>query len=92
MMVRVNSITLKSLAIPSIVSDITYESLANAFNIPLALHQPTLERMHEMSKHRPEVFEQTQEQKTARERMALIPEGPGAEALFVCEDLWVASH
>ncbi|ELU39631.1 putative molybdopterin binding domain-containing protein [Rhizoctonia solani AG-1 IA] len=40
-------------------------------------------------KHRPETLNQTQEQRTARERMALLPEGPGAEALFVCEDLWV---
>ncbi|CAE6501328.1 unnamed protein product [Rhizoctonia solani] len=69
--------------------DITYASLGAAFNTNLALHQPTLERMYEMSKHRPETLNQTQEQRTARERMALLPEGPGAEALFVCEDLWV---
>ncbi|CAE6483904.1 unnamed protein product [Rhizoctonia solani] len=69
--------------------DITYASLGVAFNNPLVLHQPTLERMYEMSKHRPETLNQTQEQRTARERMALLPEGPGAEALFVCEDLWV---
>ncbi|KAF8752406.1 Molybdopterin binding protein, partial [Rhizoctonia solani] len=33
--------------------DITYASLGVAFNNPLVLHQPTLERMYEMSKHRP---------------------------------------
>ncbi|CAE7102398.1 unnamed protein product [Rhizoctonia solani] len=69
--------------------DITYAALGAAFAIPLALHQSTLERMYEMSKHRPETLNQTKEQRTARERMALLPEGPGAEALFVCEDLWV---
>ncbi|CAE6486985.1 unnamed protein product, partial [Rhizoctonia solani] len=69
--------------------DITYACLGAAFNTPLVLHQPTLERMYEMSKHRPETLNQTREQRTARERMALLPEGPGAEALFVCQDLWV---
>ncbi|KAJ1301115.1 hypothetical protein OPQ81_003528 [Rhizoctonia solani] len=69
--------------------DITYASLGAAFNNSLMLHQPTLERMYEMSKHRPETHNQTEAQRTARERMALLPEGPGAEALFVCEDLWV---
>ncbi|KEP53355.1 molybdopterin-binding domain protein [Rhizoctonia solani 123E] len=69
--------------------DITYSALGAAFNLPLALHQPTLERMYEMNKHRPETLNQTQEQRTARERMALLPEGPGAHALFVYEDLWV---
>ncbi|KAG8765103.1 hypothetical protein FRC12_007677 [Ceratobasidium sp. 428] len=69
--------------------DITYSSLATAFNLPLALHQPTLERMHAMSKHLFDLHKHTREQRTARERMALVPEGPGAEALFVCEDLWV---
>ncbi|KAG9121705.1 hypothetical protein FRC07_002238 [Ceratobasidium sp. 392] len=69
--------------------DITYSSLATAFNLPLALHQPTVERMHAMSQHLFNLHNQTQEQKTARNRMALVPEGQGAEALFVCEDLWV---
>ncbi|KAL5639737.1 hypothetical protein ACGC1H_006353 [Rhizoctonia solani] len=69
--------------------DITYSSLGAAFNLPLALHQPTLDRMYEMYKNRPETLTQTQEQRTARERMALLPEGPGAEALFVYDDLWV---
>jgi hypothetical protein len=48
--------------------------------------------MHAMSKHRTDIQNQTKEQKTARDRMALVPEGPGAEALFVCEDLWVVSR
>ncbi|CAE6433715.1 unnamed protein product [Rhizoctonia solani] len=69
--------------------DITYASLGAAFNNPLVLHQPTLERMYEMSKHRPETLNQTKAQRTARERMALLPDGPGTEALFVCKDLWV---
>lgn len=43
--------------------------------------------MAEMSKHRVDVQKQTEDQTTARKRMALFPEG--AEALFVHKDLWV---
>ena len=47
--------------------------------------------MREINKHRADIQTQTPEQKTAYQRMALLPEGAGAEALFVCEDLWVVS-
>jgi molybdopterin-biosynthesis enzyme MoeA-like protein len=33
--------------------DITYQSIARAFNIPLVLHQPALERMKRLSKPHP---------------------------------------
>lgn len=42
-----------------------------------------------MSKHRTDVAKQTEEQRTARQRMALFPDG--AEVLFVQKDLWVVS-
>lgn len=46
--------------------------------------------MAEMSKHRwPTMAQQNNEQKTARERMALFPDK--AEVLFVARDLWVVS-
>ncbi|TFK53048.1 Molybdopterin binding protein [Heliocybe sulcata] len=67
--------------------DITYASLATAFNQGLVHHQETLRRMMEMSKNRPWITQQTEEQRTARERMALFPEK--GEVLFVHKDLWV---
>lgn len=41
--------------------------------------------MYEMGKHRYKMDEQTEEQKQARDRMALFPKD--AEVLFVQEDL-----
>lgn len=45
----------------------------------------TIKRMEALSKRRYNLGEQTEEQKTARLRMALFP--VGAEVLFVKEDL-----
>ncbi|KAI0772958.1 Molybdopterin binding protein [Trametes elegans] len=67
--------------------DITYASLAKAFDQPLEHHQETLRRMSEMTQHRPDFKQQTAEQRTARERMALFP--ARAEVLFVAPDIWV---
>jgi len=67
--------------------DITYASLAKAFNQPLVHHPETLRRMSEMGKHRSWLHTQNQEQQRARERMALFP--ANAEALFVASDIWV---
>ncbi len=69
------------------MADITYASLAKAFNQPLAHHTETLRRMAEMSKHRSWVHTQDVEQRRARERMALFP--ANAETLFVASDIWV---
>jgi molybdopterin-biosynthesis enzyme MoeA-like protein len=67
--------------------DITYASLAKAFNQPLKHHAQTLTRMADLSKHRKDLQNQSAEQKVARERMALFP--AHAEVLFVGEDMWV---
>ncbi|KAH9043604.1 putative molybdopterin binding domain-containing protein [Lactarius hengduanensis] len=67
--------------------DITYASLAKAFNQPLVHHAETLHRMTEMSKHRSWVHTQDEEQRRAREKMALFP--ADAETLFVASDIWV---
>ncbi|KAI9464037.1 Molybdopterin binding protein [Lactarius psammicola] len=67
--------------------DITYASLAKAFNQPLVHHAETLRRMAEMSKHRSWVHTQDEEQRRAREKMALFP--ANAETLFVASDMWV---
>lgn len=70
--------------------DISYQSLAAAFNQPLVHHPETLRRMAEMSKHRIDVAQQSPEQRVARERMALFPEN--AEVLFVNSELWVVRY
>lgn len=70
--------------------DITYASLAASFNQSLVHHTETLHRMLEMSKNRPWVAQQTEEQRVARERMALFPDK--AEVLYVAKDIWVVSH
>ncbi len=70
-------------------ADITYASLAKAFDQPLLHHAETLRRMSELLRHRSWVHIQNEEQKRARERMALFP--ANAELFFVARDIWVVS-
>jgi molybdopterin-biosynthesis enzyme MoeA-like protein len=67
--------------------DITYQSLAKAFDQKLVHHQETIDRMKGMNKHRRWIGTQNTEQRAATLRMALFPEK--AEVLFVAEDIWV---
>ncbi|KAK4050553.1 hypothetical protein OIO90_005020 [Microbotryomycetes sp. JL221] len=75
--------------------DITYQSIAKAFDAQLEYHEETKKRMVALSKRASLVVratmqrmtEQTEEQKKARNRMALFP--TGAEVLYVQQDLWV---
>ncbi|KAF7789990.1 hypothetical protein EIP86_000938 [Pleurotus ostreatoroseus] len=68
--------------------DITYASLAKAFNQPLVHHAETLRRMGEMIRHRySDIQNQTDEQRQARERMALFP--AHAEVLYIDSEIWV---
>ncbi|KAJ3979132.1 MoaB/Mog domain-containing protein [Lentinula detonsa] len=67
--------------------DITYASLARAFNQSLVHHPETLRRLDEMNRHRAWVSTQTPQQREATKRMAQFPEN--AEVLFVCGDIWV---
>ncbi|KAM0756457.1 Molybdopterin binding protein [Meredithblackwellia eburnea MCA 4105] len=67
--------------------DITYDSIAAAFKQSLKYDDETIKRMNALSKRRYNLGEQTEEQKTARLRMALFPDQ--AEVLFVKEELWV---
>jgi len=69
--------------------DITYASLAKSFNQGLAYHEETLARMEESRKHRAWILQQSEEQRTARKRMALFPDA--SEVLFVASDIWVVS-
>ncbi|KAF9526666.1 MoaB/Mog domain-containing protein [Crepidotus variabilis] len=67
--------------------DITYQSLAKAFDQKLEHHEETIRRLTEMSKHRSWVGRQNKQQRAATLRMALFPHK--AEVLFVGEDIWV---
>ncbi|KAK4705825.1 hypothetical protein P7C70_g372, partial [Phenoliferia sp. Uapishka_3] len=67
--------------------DITYDSIAAAYKVDKQYDDETIRRMTALSKKRYNLGEQTEEQKTARLRMALFP--VGAEVLFVKEELWV---
>ncbi|KAJ8585703.1 Molybdopterin binding protein [Rhizopogon salebrosus TDB-379] len=67
--------------------DITYASLAASFRQELKYHDETLRRMEEASRHRTWLSQQSEEQRTARKRMALFPEA--GEVLFVAGDSWV---
>jgi molybdopterin-biosynthesis enzyme MoeA-like protein len=77
--------------------DITYSSIAKAFNLKLKLHEPTLERMKRLStphKSQPNFSWDTPSAVlTARLRMTQLPideeRDEGEQVLFVKEDLWV---
>ncbi|TGZ83405.1 Molybdopterin binding protein [Ascodesmis nigricans] len=71
--------------------DITYPSLAEAFNVPLELHQETKRRMAEKSKERGEDFDWETPSATlkARLRMSELPTGEGCNVLYVDDSVWV---
>ncbi|KAG1772484.1 MoaB/Mog domain-containing protein [Suillus placidus] len=69
------------------IRDITYASLAKSFGQELKYHDETIARMEEASRHRTWITQQSEEQRTARKRMALFPEA--GEVLFVASDIWV---
>lgn len=70
--------------------DITYQSLAKAFNQNLVHHQETINRMYELTRQRNWLGTQNSEQTAAMLRMALFPEN--SEVLFVAEDIWVVDN
>ena len=69
------------------MADITYASLAKAFNQKLEHHQETLDRMMKMRHRWPEIEKQNEEQRNARMRMALFP--ADAEVLYTDSEVWV---
>ncbi|KAI5815391.1 MoaB/Mog domain-containing protein [Pyronema omphalodes] len=73
--------------------DITYASLATAFNSPLAMHQETRDRMKRITMARPNAppfdWDTPSPALTARMRMATLPSGEGTKVVFVSDDLWV---
>ena len=73
-----------------VCKDITYQSLAKAFNQNLVHHQETISRMYELSRQRSWLGNQNSEQTAAMLRMAPFPEN--SEVLFVAEDIWVVHN
>ncbi|KAG5656502.1 hypothetical protein KAF25_000089 [Fusarium avenaceum] len=77
--------------------DITYQSIAKAFNLPLKLHEETYEKMKLLSKPQPNQpkfdWDVDSPAKRAKLRMAELPTDESRDlkqqALFPQEDLWV---
>ncbi|KAH3680337.1 hypothetical protein WICMUC_000404 [Wickerhamomyces mucosus] len=67
--------------------DITYESIAEAYKLPLKLHQETVERMNKLRKDDRNLDEEAQK---AQHRMATFPSSDKLiEILYLHEELWV---
>lgn len=90
--------------IPSILSTFqlltissTYQSIAKAFNLPLVLHEPALERMKRLSKPHPSQpnfdWNVDSPAKRAKLRMIQLPYDKNIndeeQVVFVSDDLWV---
>ncbi|TQS36473.1 hypothetical protein Golomagni_03076 [Golovinomyces magnicellulatus] len=77
--------------------DITYQSLAKAFSLPLTLHPETVEKMRRLSKPHPSATEFNWDVPspalTAKLRMATLPIDSSrpisSQVIFPCDDLWV---
>lgn len=68
--------------------DITYEAVANAFNLPLQVHQETVERMAKLGRSDFTMPGQ-EEARTAQLRMATLPTGNNVRYIYTSENLWV---
>ncbi|PHH72405.1 hypothetical protein CDD80_4566 [Ophiocordyceps camponoti-rufipedis] len=77
--------------------DITYQSIAKAFNLPLKLHEPALEKMKKLSKPHPSQpdfsYDSDSPALRAKLRMVQLPTDDNIDAssqfLFPRDDLWV---
>ncbi|KAK9364742.1 MoaB/Mog domain-containing protein [Lipomyces kononenkoae] len=69
--------------------DITYQSVAKAFNLPLVLHDETVERMKRLGRRR--IDPNDLEAIRAQMRMATLPKGNGSTEtdIIYVEDYWV---
>lgn len=67
--------------------DITYGSIAKAFNLPMTLHQPTVDRMKLYSRTKLETM--SQPVYNAQMRMATFPSGKNVDHHFVLDNMWV---
>ncbi|KAJ9669525.1 hypothetical protein H2201_000392 [Coniosporium apollinis] len=77
--------------------DITYQSIAKAFNLPLKLYEPAFERMKRLSKPHPSQpnfdWDTPSPALTAKLRMVELPmdesKNPEEQVIFVDDNLWV---
>lgn len=77
--------------------DITYQSIARAFNLPLTLHQGALEKMKRLSKPHPSQqnfsWDVNSPARKAKLRMIELPYDTNLpdedQVIFAAEDLWV---
>lgn len=80
--------------------DITYASIAKAFQLTQVLHEPTLQKMKLITEKRllaehlstgqtADSFKNTFEITEARKRMALLPFGNNTKVIFPADHLWV---
>lgn len=77
--------------------DITYQSIAKAFGLPLTLHREAYERMKKLSKPHPSQpnfsWDEESPAKTAKLRMVELPtdaaRDPKSQAIFPVDDMWV---
>jgi len=77
--------------------DITYASIAAAFNLPLVVHEKTLERMKRLSRPHPSQkafsWDEDTPAREAKMRMVRLPYDAGLgdeeQVVFVSDDLWV---
>jgi molybdenum cofactor synthesis domain-containing protein len=67
--------------------DITYESIAKAYGLPLKLHDPTVERMKRLGKYKYQ--DAAQEIQDAQLRMTILPFGNIVEYHYTSDELWV---
>jgi molybdopterin-biosynthesis enzyme MoeA-like protein len=77
--------------------DITYQSIAKAFNLPLVLNDKAYELMRTKSKRHPgqPLFSWNEDSPALRAKLRMVElptdsnRDPGEQFLFPCEDLWV---
>lgn len=77
--------------------DITYASIASAFDLPLVEHAETFDRMKKLSKPHPSQpkfdYETPSPALEAKKRMVILPYDKGLpdenQVIFTAEDLWV---
>ncbi|CCH44980.1 putative competence-damage inducible protein [Wickerhamomyces ciferrii] len=67
--------------------DITYESIAKAFDLNLELHQETVDKMIKLRKSTSKQLEG--DALKAQLRMATLPKGSNVENIYLNEELWV---
>jgi len=67
--------------------DITYQSIAKAFNLNLVLHQETVEKMIKLRKKTSPIL--NKEAQDAQYRMATLPQGDDVENIYLNDELWV---